>query len=200
MLHHRYCGIGNGYEWHNGRLCNLYKDREDAGDVYEQQPDFDFSFCTELETQFEIDYLLRNHSIDFVRKHTKALVADRYRDWKYIYPLSRFSRLANVPDDAQDDFVVGARLAIDLSYCALFKGGGLLSFHTDTNSVKKLHDATEASIQILDESITSIIERFGPDPRGVEKTGYYLWESFSEYVACERRLVVNVRNLLNSIV
>lgn len=200
VLHHMYCVIGNGYDWQDGRLLNTYPDRDDTRDVYEQLSNHDFSFCPELETQFKIDHLQRNHSIDFVRKHAETLVADRYRDWKYLYPLSRYSRLANVPDDAQDDFVAGARLAIDLSYCALFKGGGLLSFHVGPDLVKKLHDATESSIQILDESIASIIERFGPDPRSIEKTGYCLWGSFSEYVECERRLNTSMRDSLNSII
>ncbi len=199
VLHHMYCVIGNGCEWNDGKLMHNFEDTDRRNCVFENPVDHKFS-SDELAVRFEIDRLRRNHTIDFVRMHAKTLVGDRYREWSSLYPICEYSRLANVPDDAREDFLAGARLAIDLSYGALLKGGGLVSFQRGPSIGERRHDATRASIEVLDASLIGIIERFGTNPLGVEKTGHWLWGNFHEYVNFQRQFDNGVRELLSSII
>lgn len=202
VLHYMYCVIGNGYEWGNGKLLKQYRDTEDREDVYENESEAEKSVSTyeDLKVMFTIDRLSRNWDIDFVRNNTEILVQDRFREWTYLYPVCEYSSLANVPDDAAKDFVAGARLAIDLSYGAIFKGGGMVRFDIGTDLVRRRSDQTEASIQVLDKSLADIIKRFGNNPRGIESNGYRLWNNFHEYVDFKMEFEKEIRGKFQKIV
>ena len=201
VLEFIYIVIGTGFDWEDGRLVCAYGD--EGGTITEPPTDDGILKLNDpplqpLRVQFEIDRLRRNAKALFVRENVSLLVFDIEREWDSLYPLSQYSKLVDVPDDARPDFLVGARLAIELAYGVLAKGGSI-QFFADTGKPRRRDDRTRACIEILDESLCSINTRFGPDPRGVEANGYRLWGNFSEYVATKRKLNKEVRTMLREL-
>lgn len=203
VLEFIYIVIGTGFDWEEGRLVCIYSD-EDGGTIADPpQDDEDLKLNDPpnqpLRVEFEIDRLRRNAKALFVRENVDLLVFDIERDWDSLYPLSEYSRVVSVPDDVRPDFLAGARLAIELAYGVLVKGGSI-QYHVDTKNIRRRQDRTRSCIEILDESLRSINTRFGPDPRGVEANGYRLWNSFAMYTKTKRELNASFRTIMKEMV
>ncbi len=203
VLHHLYVVIGNGFDWHEGRLTT--PDRKNYDDNILEPPTTDEHMKlgdpphSALVVSFEIDRLRRNANALFVRENVDLLVFDIEREWNKLYPICEYARVFTVPDDVQPDFLAGARLAIELAYGVLAKGGSL-HYYIDTKSKRQRDDRTRGCVEILDESLHSINTRFGPDPRGVESNGFRLWGSFNEYVATKEKLNASLRATLKDLI
>ena len=85
VLEHLYCTIGNGYGWQDGALVRLSKYVEsEVTELYHRRHNADTYFSNDKAVRWEARQLR-------------------------IYPLAaNYSKLFTVPDDVNDDFLIGA--------------------------------------------------------------------------------------------
>ena len=90
VYHHWFCVNGNGYEWKNGELVNAYDNNlEDVEKSVTNQVD---SRMTDFEIKKE----------------------SRFSTSFHFYPLCKYAKICNIPDDIKNDWLLAAKKMIDI--------------------------------------------------------------------------------------
>jgi len=120
VLDHLFCTNGNGYEWVDGELVNLFKDEANRNpeevkaevlgfietitegiDKMEKWPDCIKDLYREWKEE-------REHLIDWTLRSAEDL-AEKITLPEYFYPICEYSCAWEVPTDAKPDWVAGIR-------------------------------------------------------------------------------------------
>jgi hypothetical protein len=173
VLNHLFFTIGNGYEWVDGELVG--DDHEFVGvDPVEHQVEWARKFARDQSIKDVDDYVMRRLAqVLPIIETAEERVATRWypHEFEYpfeeetfpynssfIYPICEYSRVHTVPNDVQDDWLLGAVEAINMvAHLAPMEVMRDVWSHDAEESARQL----ERNLSEAKKAKANLIERFG---------------------------------------
>jgi len=122
VLDHLFCSYGNGYDWVNGELVDIFEEERDENkalwidslekaqkEFEDAETDIDRYIIGSLVEMYEEK--VAEHRVireEYMERASKEYVEERYTRW---CPMCKYSGLVNFPDDIKPDWAAGIKEA-----------------------------------------------------------------------------------------
>ncbi len=195
VLEHWFCVIGNGMEWQDGQLVSIFDEpplrtveqlvAENTKWMRERLEEDDNEMDASTLARYRVMIQQESTRIRFTVENASdiALVEwshntpTRLRDSfsaKSIYPLCAYSRMSQVPDDVDPEWLAAVR---EMIFVVFRSEPSQYGFDPETNA--KQH---ETNIQFASQTLASLARRFGD---GGRPASYESW--------CSRQRAFNIK-------
>ncbi len=181
VLEQWFCVIGNGMEWQDGQLVSILNTKWMRERLEEDANEMDASTLARYRVMIQqestrIRFTVENASdLALVEwsHNTPTRIKDSFSA-KSIYPLCSYSRMSQVPDDVDPEYLAAVR---EMIFVVFRSEPSQYGFDPETNA--KQH---EANIQFASQTLAHLAQRFGD---GGRPASYESW--------CSRQRAFNIK-------